>query len=149
MRGLIAARAVTDPEALLGTPAQMLLTTSGGRLLTVRGWTLGTGRADVRHDPVGTTRTVMMEIVLTEAQEYVIGERVETIVADGARRLAATVTTFRTARELVRYVESGSCDPSRDGVLVTALDHAARSWPSLSRVLARGGGGRFPAPPAP
>lgn len=122
-------------ERLFGAATHVVLVSDGGPALSIVGWTLGTGRAEVSDDR-GASRTVVAEVMYSEAGHYVVYEHQ---IAQGgdATPLAATVNEFRTAPDLWRYSETGSFDSARDIALATAVDHASRVWPWLRRGPAR------------
>ncbi len=124
---------VARAERVFGCPSHLVLVSDKGPALSIMGWTLGAGRADVREGP-GATRTTVIEIMFTETGRYAVCERVGTQgEKPDAKALTATLTEFESPRDVRRYCETSSFDSARDMALAAALDHATRVWPWLRR----------------
>ena len=128
-------------DRLFGGPTHLVLLSDSGPALSFMGWALGTARAESIDSGGEGTRIVEIEVMFSESGDYVVSERIETLLSDGSSRLAATVTEFPAARDLIRYCETTTLDPQADATRAAAVDHAARHWPWLKRGGKRGGGG--------
>jgi hypothetical protein len=132
-----AAAADVDPlvraDRLFGGPSHLVLLSDTGPAVSFMGWTIGSSRADSVDADGQPARVVEIEIMFSEAGDYVVFERVETHVADGLPQLAASVGQFRSPREVRRYCETSTLDPQSDAARAAAVDHAARQWHWLKR----------------
>lgn len=108
------------------------------------GWKVGSGRVDC--DDAGTKRSITVDLLFSETGKYALCERTETVLADGATRLEASVVLFTSAKDVRRFVENGlgASDPVRDLATVAALDHSAKIWPWLRRHSRRVGSYTLP-----
>jgi hypothetical protein len=118
-------------ERLFGGPSHLVLLDDERTAVSFLGWRIGASVIECSEGG-GATRIVTVEILYSRAGEYAVTERSTLRLADSASRLdATTVTLLATSRDVRRFCETATGDPVRDMVLAAALDHGARTWPSL------------------
>jgi hypothetical protein len=126
----------TDPlaraERLFGAAGHLVLVSDHGPARSFIGWTLGSSRADAVGD-AGTSVRVVVEIMFSEAGGYVVFERNETRLADGAARFSSSVVELPLPADVRRYCESSTQDLQTDAARAAAVDQAARTWHWLKR----------------
>jgi hypothetical protein len=120
-------------ERLFGGPAHLVLVSDDGPAMSFLGWTLGTARAECIEHVTAPSRAAVVDILFSVSGRYVVSERVETRLSDGALRLSAKVSKFRLARDIRRYCEAPTLDAQADVARGAAFDHAFQVWPWLKR----------------
>lgn len=120
-------------DRLFGAPAHLVLLSDNGPALSFMGWTIGASKAESVDEGGQNGRVVEVEIMFSEAGDYVVFERIETRTADGVPQLATNVAEFPAPRDVCRYCETATLDSQTDAARAAAVDHAARQWHWLKR----------------